>query len=859
MPDSLPPEVLQEIKNTADVIKARFTPPEFIPGCQVVDVTDIDLYATNNGWIEAVCGQHNQQRVRYKGFPSNVGTASYVDVLYFQNRRLFECYGSGGTIAPPGADGWPFDALKVISPTNASAEATTVQGAFDTGDALDIFLVDPGTYVETITANKLISIVGGEAARCIIRGTTSDTPVINATAAALFKELTVTNEAGGTTAACVNVSTSLISPQFYNLRVSKSLGGGTTGVGFDISAGTGIWIENCRISISNGTNRYGLRVTGTATFTVTVVGGSISAATADVLVNNSNATVRLWGPVLTGGGLSITAGTVTGWWYDSSGGLHIIGGGWPYNDVHNVGGNARLATVEAALNDAAVGAGDVVELGQDSTEDAVALDKTVTVQGKSREFVLTVDNSANGLNISANGARVERLNVVNTTTAATTYGVYCNATGIVLERVSALVAAGGTTRYGIAVPSSMDATLRDCTAQGTGGGGTNAGLVVDGTAVVYDGELSGDYSLLVGAAGNVTLKDVTLVGNIYSAGGPIRGTARDAKGRDCGVIVTNTSGGAVVAGDVGYLDEAGEFKTTTTAGLIVNWHVVTVGGLDNSPVFVRRAGNATINYTGSDPAAGDYLTTSTSAGDALATSTMQPGVFAVCLAAGSGGVVEALLLCNTVTVDLSPSELVCRPGVPTDDSDFVATIASLPGGAVLTYNAPSSGDENVIVPFSANTLAKLVLHNTTRGTSALISACDTGTNTITLTANVPAGWQVNDTITARSQANTVVVGTAYYMDFEFTSAEIPALTRSINFDMLFLDGVGAGERLILHTFEAFAGSKRRILETQAASRSNTRMAPVPIFDKRFTLQYSSSGAGAALYNISAFQANVAAP
>lgn len=415
--------------------------------------------------------------------------------------------------------GWPFDALKVISPTNASADTTTVQGAFDTGDALDIFLVDPGTYVENVTANKLISIIGDDAARCVLRGTTSDTPVINATAAALFKELTVTNEAGGTTAACVNVSTSLISPQFYNLRVLKSLGGGTTGVGFDISAGTGIWIENCRISISNGTNRYGLRVTGTATFTVTVVGGSISAATADVLVNNSNATVRLWGPVLTGGGLSITAGTVTGWWYDSSGGLHIIGGGWPYNDVHNVGGNARLATVEAALNDAGVGAGDVVELGQDSTEDAVGLDKAVTVQGVSREFTLTVDNSANGLNISANDARAENLNVVNTTTAATTYGVYCNATGIVLERVSALVAAGGTTRYGIAVPSSMDATLRDCTGQGTGGGGTNIGLVVDGTATVYGGEFSGDdYSLAIGAAGTVSLYGPRLNGDIFNSG-----------------------------------------------------------------------------------------------------------------------------------------------------------------------------------------------------------------------------------------------------------------------------------------------------------------------------------------------------
>lgn len=200
-------------------------------------------------------------------------------------------------------------------------------------------------------------------------------------------------------------------------------------------------------------------------------------------------------------------------------GSSSTGTGWPYPEVHTVSAAGDFAAVETALNDAAVGAGDVVELGQDSTEDAVALDKTVTVQGKSREFALTVDNSANGLNISANGARAERLNVINTTTAATTYGVYCNATGIVLERVSALVAAGGTTRYGIAVPSSMSVTLRECTAQGTGGGGTNIGLVVDGTAYVYGGEFSGDdYSLAIGAAGTVSLYGPRLNGAIYNTG-----------------------------------------------------------------------------------------------------------------------------------------------------------------------------------------------------------------------------------------------------------------------------------------------------------------------------------------------------
>lgn len=97
----LPPNVTREIVKTAETLRARFTPPEFIPGCEVKSISDIDQYATNNGWIEALCGQHNQQRVRYKGFPPAVGTADYVDVLYFRDRRLFEVYGWSGTATAP--------------------------------------------------------------------------------------------------------------------------------------------------------------------------------------------------------------------------------------------------------------------------------------------------------------------------------------------------------------------------------------------------------------------------------------------------------------------------------------------------------------------------------------------------------------------------------------------------------------------------------------------------------------------------------------------------------------------------------------------------------------------------------------
>lgn len=92
------PDLYQEIARLSDLLRAKFSPPEFIPGCQVKSVADVSLYATNNGWIEAICGQHNQQRVRWKS-NETVAVNDYIDVLYFPDRRLFEAYGLGGTAA----------------------------------------------------------------------------------------------------------------------------------------------------------------------------------------------------------------------------------------------------------------------------------------------------------------------------------------------------------------------------------------------------------------------------------------------------------------------------------------------------------------------------------------------------------------------------------------------------------------------------------------------------------------------------------------------------------------------------------------------------------------------------------------
>jgi hypothetical protein len=152
-------------------------------------------------------------------------------------------------------------------------------------------------------------------------------------------------------------------------------------------------------------------------------------------------------------------------------------------------------------------------------------------------------------------------------------------------------------------------------------------------------------------------------------------------------------------------------------------------------------------------------------------------------------------------------------------SAFAGTIATLPGGATLTYNV-TSGQEGAMVPVSTSQLAKMRLYNTTRGTSALISNCVTGTNTITFTANVPAGWAITDVITIASQ--TVSGGGYSWVDLEITSV----LTgKSFVFLNLYIVSATVGDEVHTHPFETYGASK---LNSYLAQVVNILMgAPIP--------------------------------
>ncbi len=327
-------------------------------------------------------------------------------------------------------------------------------------------------------------------------------------------------------------------------------------------------------------------------------------------------------------------------------------------------------------------------------------------------------------------------------------------------------------------------------------------------------------------------------------------------------IVENTSGAAATANDVGFIDSAGEYQTTTTANDSVAWCVVIIGGANNADIYVSRRGRATVAYTGSAPAKGDFLVTSTTAGDASAQTTMRPEIFAIALAAGSGGTVSALLLTGRETKPFfSANNTLFISGAST--SDFVSDIAA--AGVVgdkIYYNAPSSGNINAITPVSTAELGKIIIHNTTQTDEAKIIATGTdGTGDfiqVSAAGDISA-WIATDVIVTRSQTNTSTgVSSSRFFDIEITS-ELPELTTQIKLWVSWRDTGGVDERLITHPFAANSNPKRETIISVSTARNYQGLQLQPLIQSRFVVSWESSGAGTANPLFRIYETVIASP
>lgn len=332
-----------------------------------------------------------------------------------------------------------------------------------------------------------------------------------------------------------------------------------------------------------------------------------------------------------------------------------------------------------------------------------------------------------------------------------------------------------------------------------------------------------------------------------------------------GFAVKNTSGAVASPNDAGYIDGAGEYKTTTTEFDDVAWCVVLVGGSNNSDIFVARRGRVTVTLDG-NCSVGDFLYMSTTAGQATTETHVRPEVLGVAQTAnagGAGGTCEALLHTQRVTRALTDSNYLLRVS-SSSDSDWLSTQNGAPAGAVVTYNVPlTAGAENTIVPVTANGFAKHVLHNTTRGETALINTVNIGANTITVTnAADVAAWVNGNVLSVRSQTNLdLPQPNVYFFDVEMEdTAVVPALAVAIGLFLNFRDSGAALKVVTIHPYEVGASSKRKSYGTQLAAVFR-QMADIIISlkQRRFCLSREASGAGTQITILSIQYVVVAVP
>lgn len=336
----------------------------------------------------------------------------------------------------------------------------------------------------------------------------------------------------------------------------------------------------------------------------------------------------------------------------------------------------------------------------------------------------------------------------------------------------------------------------------------------------------------------------------------------DGNGHDkqyqASITCVNGSGATANVGDVGYLDAGGDYVTTTTAGLNQKMAVVVQAGANGAAIEIIQAGRAILNYTGSAPADGDYVVFSGTGGLVQAQAYASPSIGGICKAAGSGGVVDVLLLPNRKRVSVFDANSIYS-GANVSTSNFVSTISGAPSATSVTYGAVSAGAEDVIVPGTASLLGRLILWNTTRGTGRVITAVNTGTNVITTVSTVDA-WANTDAITIQSQ--TVTSGlTQKYMDVYLGTwqSTIPQNAIGILVNVYVRD-TAASKATYSHPYETYGAAKQSLAYTEVANVYNGAFQWfVPLTNMRFTIAWLANSTGTLINEYDIEQYEIATP
>jgi len=167
-------------------------------------------------------------------------------------------------------------------------------------------------------------------------------------------------------------------------------------------------------------------------------------------------------------------------------------------------------------------------------------------------------------------------------------------------------------------------------------------------------------------------------------------------------------------------------------------------------------------------------------------------------------------------------------------SPFSGKINGNPTATSVVYDGEVNENCLKNISVGAARWGRFVLHNTTRGNSRLIVDFDEVTNEITTEPSTD-DWANNDDITAQSQT-CIQAG---YMDVdlsnEISSDEVVAYIQIEAFEH---SGV-AGNRVIVHPYEAYNSGKRLMCAAYLANEFSVVSGLLPIIDQKLCVYFGA--------------------
>lgn len=327
-------------------------------------------------------------------------------------------------------------------------------------------------------------------------------------------------------------------------------------------------------------------------------------------------------------------------------------------------------------------------------------------------------------------------------------------------------------------------------------------------------------------------------------------------------VVKNTSGATASANDVGYIDSAGEYKTTNTPNFGGAWCVVVTGAANGSNITVARRGKVTVKVV-SAVSAGDRLVTSSTAGSAQGLSYDHYNLFAVVLTGGTS-TCEALLYTGSAFTPLSSGPYVYQlTGTPrSTTTQFAAKINGAPTTTTVNYNT-LTGSADSAASFGPNELVFLKVWNSTRGTyrnaTRVTNAAGNGGGSTGLTANqittvaTTDAWASGDDIQINS--TVVTVGGVWFFTLELKDTNtVPSLARTLAMSVLLFDTAN-DKAIVFHPHETFgAGKQQFTYNGMSGTTYISNYANVPLINRRMEYRTNATAQQSYAYLLGAYMA-----